>query len=659
MAHTVLPDRGSPSRGESFVSQFIVGESMFAESLIGRQLGGALLTDLVGRGGMGIVYRARDQDGDVVALKVMAPELAQDHDLRERFIREATVSINHPNVLPIYRAGVDEGHLFIITKLVNGPDLKAVIRSEGRIRPSRVVDIFHQAGAALDAAHENGIVHRDVKPQNFLLEQAAGSRDHVYLSDFGLVKNVAGSSLTASAHLVGSVHYMSPEQIRNRQIDGRSDVYSLGCVLYESITGQLPFDAREEVAVLFSHVNESPPSVTSRVATMPTAIDSVVAKAMAKDPTHRYLTAGDLAIDVAEVLSSEVPKRLWGPMNVRALPPPPTAERDSAATAPPRRAPSYGGWVAAALALAVAVLGFTDVIGPPTRRPVALVEAGGQTSDATDSSASDLAARESATQGKSRARGKDVTQGQRSREKDQATRRRTSDTTVDATGDPSSHSGVSERQKPPVVAIPQPAFGRYVYEQKGYEAVCPVDAGCFEGSNVWSTQQLTVSPTSSSRPRHYVTASRHSPRLLIQSHLVQTRASTRLVETLMTFNTTEGAFSVRLQPDPAADLVRFPFIGPHRWNGAWTSRPTSGRYSVDIEGMDTTKIGKREVKAMRVSTTMTWDGPHAGRLQSTSWVDPWTRLVVETVGVIEANTGEGDRFYKVTFQSTLRSGPGY
>lgn len=272
---------------------------MAEDPLIGRELGGYQLAEVIGRGGMGIVYRASNGAGDVVAIKVIAPELSRSTEFRERFLREAEAALDHPHIVPIYGAGEEEGHLFMRMKLIDGSDLKNLIASEGRLSPGRTATLLAQAAEALDFAHANLLIHRDIKPQNLLVEEP-GVSDHVFLTDFGLVKRVsAESSFTSSGHIMGSSPYMAPEQIRGAGVDGRSDVYALGCVLYECLTGQTPYQRDEEVSVLFAHMSEPPPKPSEEVGVLGEGVDAIVAKAMAKDPDERYLTAGDLAAALA------------------------------------------------------------------------------------------------------------------------------------------------------------------------------------------------------------------------------------------------------------------------------------------------------------------------------------------------------------------------
>jgi streptogramin lyase len=249
--------------------------------------------ELIGQGGMGVVYRARDlRLKRIVALKVMAPELAADERFRERFAREAelAMSLEHPNVVPIHDAGELDGRLYLVMRLVEGTDLRALLREEGALEPRRALAIVAQVAHALDAAHAKGLVHRDVKPSNVLLDRD----EHVYLADFGLTRSF-GSTSSTDGPSVGTPAYLAPEQIEGQEIDGRADVYSLGCLLYECLTGAPPFAASSRLAVAWAHLEEEPPSVTERRAELAPPIDAVVRKAMAKDPNDRYPTCGELA----------------------------------------------------------------------------------------------------------------------------------------------------------------------------------------------------------------------------------------------------------------------------------------------------------------------------------------------------------------------------
>lgn len=262
----------------------------------GSKVAGYRIEALAGRGGMGVVYRATQLAlKRPVALKLIAPDLADDDRFRERFKRESLLaaSIDHPNVIPIYEAGETEGSLFISMRWVEGTDLQTLIRRGGGLEPERAARIVSQIADALDAAHERGLVHRDVKPANVLI--ASGRYEHVYLTDFGLVKRIAGSGdITKSGEFVGTIDYIAPEQIQGKGSNASSDVYSLGCVFFHALTGRVPFETDSEIAKIYAHLNATPPSPSTVVAGLPDEVDTVVTRAMDKDLDGRYKSAGDL-----------------------------------------------------------------------------------------------------------------------------------------------------------------------------------------------------------------------------------------------------------------------------------------------------------------------------------------------------------------------------
>ena len=280
---------------------------------IGSELFGYRLEALLGRGGMSVVYRAHDLALErKVALKLLAPELTGDEGFRSRFLRESRVaaSLDHPNVIPIYEAGEADGLLCIAMRYVEGTDLKILLRREGALGPERALSYCAQVAAALDAAHGRGLVHRDVKPSNVLITHDG----HCYLADFGLTHDAADrSDLTRSGQFIGSVDYAAPEQIEGKPVDGSVDVYSLGCVLYECLTGSVPFPKQSELAVLWAHVNDPPPRLDSSP-----GLSAVVRRALAKRPAERYPTCGALvdaaraALPRADSARERSPRRLIG-----------------------------------------------------------------------------------------------------------------------------------------------------------------------------------------------------------------------------------------------------------------------------------------------------------------------------------------------------------
>jgi len=255
---------------------------------IGSEIAGYRLEEQIARGGMGVVYRATHLGLDrPVALKVIARELADRRGFRERFLRESRLAarLEHPSVVPIYDSREIDGELVVAMRLIKGGDLRQLIDREGPLPPRRAINLLAQVADALDAAHAAGIVHRDVKPHNILVEG-----DRAYLSDFGLAKAVDESGAASSASVVGTAQYMSPEQWRGDSIGPAADVYSLGCVLYEAITGIAPFE-REEA--------ETPPE-------MPQGVEESIRRAVAKDPGARYRTAGALIAAARAAEGSEV-----------------------------------------------------------------------------------------------------------------------------------------------------------------------------------------------------------------------------------------------------------------------------------------------------------------------------------------------------------------
>jgi YVTN family beta-propeller protein len=263
----------------------------------GTTVAGYQVEALIGRGGMGAVYRAVEEGlGRKVALKVIAPELAQDERFRERFLRESRIaaSLDHPHVIPIYQAGEEQGLLYLAMRYVEGTDLAGLLAREGALEPRRALELLSQVAEALDAAHEKGLIHRDVKPSNVLIAEAAG-REHCYLGDFGLTKRTGSlSGVSVAGDIVGTLEYVAPEQITGEPLDERSDVYSLGCVLYESLTGQAPFPRATDVALLWAHVHEEPTPPSEVRPELPRELDPVSARALAKEPGRRYRSASEL-----------------------------------------------------------------------------------------------------------------------------------------------------------------------------------------------------------------------------------------------------------------------------------------------------------------------------------------------------------------------------
>ena len=236
---------------------------------------------------MGEVYRGVDlRLARAVAVKVLAPEYADDPAFKERTLSESRIAagLDHPNVIPIYSAGEADGHVYIAMRLVEGSDLRAILKREGCLDPARTIALMAQVAEALDAAHAAGLVHRDVKPSNVLIDDQRG-REHCYLADFGITTSVRESAHSeVSQRLMGTLAYIAPEQIRGDPLDGRADVYSLGCMLFECLTGEVPFVCDSDMELVFAHLEQPPPRVGERRAELPAALDPVIASALAKDP---------------------------------------------------------------------------------------------------------------------------------------------------------------------------------------------------------------------------------------------------------------------------------------------------------------------------------------------------------------------------------------
>src|SRR3984957_209935 len=292
----------------------------------------------IGVGGMAMVFRARDESlGRTVALKILAPALTDDAAFRERFIREsrAATVVDHPHIIPVYGAGEFGGVLYIAMRYVAGGDLRALLKREGPLPPSRAAFLLSPLASALDAGHAAGLVHRDVKPANILIDTSPGRPDHLYLSDFGLAKGNASTGLTGTGHFLGTVEYCAPEQISGKPARPQTDQYALGCVAYTMFTGTVPFRRDEVTAVLWAHMSEPPPLVTALRPDLPPAVDPVLARAMAKDPEERYPSCTEFAEAVRAALGVDAyttPSSVSSAA-VAALPPPRSGELADPASA--------------------------------------------------------------------------------------------------------------------------------------------------------------------------------------------------------------------------------------------------------------------------------------------------------------------------------------
>jgi tRNA A-37 threonylcarbamoyl transferase component Bud32 len=309
---------------------------------IGTTIAGYRIESLLGRGGMSVVYLAEHMRlGRKVALKVLAPALARDDAFRERFIYESqrAAELDHPNVISIYDAGEVEGGdadglLYIAMRYVRGADLRSILQEEGPLSVGRTLFMLEQVASALDAAHDRDLIHRDVKPSNILVAQPS---DHVYLTDFGIVKHTTSRGLTRTGIFVGTADYAAPEQIEGRPLDGRTDVYALGCVLYECLTGKPPFDREAEVAVMHAHLTEPPPALTGARPDLPAALDRIVMTAMAKLKEERFATGPQLVEAARAAVLQRHPTERREPIPSVSEPQPPASE---VVEAPPRPVPA-------------------------------------------------------------------------------------------------------------------------------------------------------------------------------------------------------------------------------------------------------------------------------------------------------------------------------
>ena len=346
--------------------------------------GGYRVLGVLGTGGMGRVLRAHDAEHERdVALKVLHPQWAQDEGYRERFRREARIAarLNEPHVIPIHRFGEIDGRLFLDMRLVEGEDLAALLARSGPLDPARAVDLVGQVARALDAAHADGLVHRDVKPSNVLLvgrgdgvdlADSAAGEDFAYLVDFGIARTADpgdGPSLTGTGFAVGSTEYMAPERFGGPALDGRADVYSLACVLFELLTGRRPFAATDPAGLMHAHLYEQPPAPSSLRAGLPEQLDGVVFHGLAKDREQRWPSAGALAAAARAALAAtgvDVPRPAERPDDVPTVIGAPSTGGERRAVTRPRlpAAATAVGAPAAVAQQAAAQQAFAPAAGP-------------------------------------------------------------------------------------------------------------------------------------------------------------------------------------------------------------------------------------------------------------------------------------------------------
>ncbi|MGE3795814.1 MAG: serine/threonine-protein kinase, partial [Dehalococcoidia bacterium] len=302
-----------------------------------------LLVRQIGRGGMGQVFHALDTrlSSRPVALKILLPEAAKDAEFTARFRRESEIiaQLRNPHVIPVHHHGEIDGQLFIDMRLVEGADLGGVLE-QGPLHPARAADIVRQVASALDAAHTAGLIHRDVKPTNVMLD------DHgrfAYLVDFGIARALTSIKVTTTGKLIGTPAYMAPEQWCDETLDHRVDIYALGCLLHECLTGQAPYRGTDYAAVMYQHLQGTPPRPSALVAALPRALDGVVATALAKDPNQRFPTAGALAAATAAALTSSEPRMNAATPTRRATRPLQAASNPPAGRQDPVRAEHRSG----------------------------------------------------------------------------------------------------------------------------------------------------------------------------------------------------------------------------------------------------------------------------------------------------------------------------
>jgi beta-lactam-binding protein with PASTA domain len=338
----------------------LAGESLSGQSgwaltglAPGALVAGYRVESRIGAGGMAMVLRARDEAlGRTVALKILAPGRAGDAEFRERFVREsrAVAAVDHPHIIPVYAAGEADDVLYLAMRFVPGGDLHSVIKREGPLAGDRAVDLLTPIASALDAAHAAGLVHRDVKPANILVDAGPGRPEHPYLSDFGLAKGSAASAdLTGTGQFLGTPDYAAPEQISGKPARPQTDQYALACVAFTALTGSLPFARDESMAVLWAHVYDPPPSVTSYRRDLPGAVDGVLARALAKAPGERYASCAEFTRALRAALDAAPPAATAGKPAASGFPAPVTGPGDE----PPRPLTAAGSTLGPPLAAAL------------------------------------------------------------------------------------------------------------------------------------------------------------------------------------------------------------------------------------------------------------------------------------------------------------------
>src|SRR5690348_5983810 len=344
---------------------------------LGTVIAGYRIEERIGRGGMGVVYRAEHINLQRrAAVKIIAPDLAESAGFRERFTREARIAaaLQHPNIVTVYDAGEVDGTLYLAMQYIQGEDLSGVLMREGRLRPYRAIDVCRQVASALDAAHAMGLIHRDVKPANVLIEGRTA-----FLTDFGLTKRLDAdhAPLTRAGDVVGTIHYVAPEQIEGGRVDPRTDVYSLGCLLYHCLAGEVPFARDRDVAVIYAHLSEPPPRISEVRPELPAGLDAVLGRALENAPERRFQRCSDLAAAAAEVIDAAgPPARAVTPRPVPAFGDPldvPTAVGAMPPAGDPDSAPTVAGPLEAPVATVRSPRVLLAGVDPATRAAAQVV----------------------------------------------------------------------------------------------------------------------------------------------------------------------------------------------------------------------------------------------------------------------------------------------
>jgi serine/threonine protein kinase len=289
---------------------------------VGSRVAGYRIEALIGIGGMARVFRALDERlGRQVALKILAPDLAADEAFRQRFIREsrAAAAVDHPNIIPVFEAGDHDGVLFIAMRYVQGGDVRSLVEREGPLPPEQALALITPVASALDAAHAAGLVHRDVKPANMLLDSRSNTAFHVYLTDFGVTTGLSDRDANTTGQIIGTPNYMAPEQLEGRLVDGRTDQYGLACAAFEMLTGSPPFAEHQGVSVMVAHMQKAPPKLTWQRPELALAVDDVFARALAKSRTSRFATCGQFAETLTAALGRGRASRVGATAPTRAL----------------------------------------------------------------------------------------------------------------------------------------------------------------------------------------------------------------------------------------------------------------------------------------------------------------------------------------------------